>query len=197
MHYRKTIATLAILSILSGCSTRPRNFAPQIAAPVGGMASLEADYRTCATLVAQGRTADFKGAAAMVGATGAGALGGAAVSMASVSALGFTGAGMVASAAIPGIGLLAGFGVSRMIRSGNERKVKRRMESCLTEFGYTVGDWTRIGRRDDAATWALDGAVEAEPVLNPAIEGAAEPVASEALVVESQPDSAVSADSGA
>ena len=184
MRYRTAIAALAIATALAGCSTRPRNFTPQITAPTAGMASLEADYRTCATLVAQGRSSDFKGAAATMGAAGAGALGGAAVSVASVSALGFTGAGMVASAAIPGIGLLAGFGVSRMIRSGNERKFKRRMETCLGEYGYGIGDWSRIGRREDAAALAASGASLADP----AIEADLEPVAAEAPVLESLPE---------
>jgi hypothetical protein len=155
MTYHRVIATLAILSIASGCSTRPRNFAPQIAMPIADTIGFERDYRTCAELVAQGRASDFKAAAATMGAAGAGVLGGAAVSVASVSAVGLTGAGMVATAALPGIGFLAGFAATRMIRSGKERKFKRRMEACLGEYGYTVGDWTRIGRRADAAAVAL------------------------------------------
>lgn len=187
MRYRTAIATLAILSILGGCSTRPRNFAPQIAMPDSGTASFEGDYRTCAALVAQGRDSDFKSAAATFGAAGAGALGGAAVSVASVSAVGFSGAGMIASAAIPGIGLIAGFGMSRMIRSGKERKFKRRMEACLGEYGYSVADWTRIDRRDDAASVAMANAGGGERTG----EGdatAEQPVQSEApLLAENQP----------
>jgi len=155
MHVNKTICGLMMAATLSGCSTRPRNFAAQVAVPSAELAAFETDYRTCSSLVAQGRRSDFREAAMTVGASGAGALGGAAVSVASVSAVGFSGAGMIASAAIPGIGLLAGFGVSRMIRSGNERKFKRAMTACLGEYGYTVDDWEKIDRKSDAATAAL------------------------------------------
>lgn len=181
MRYRKAIATLAILSVLAGCSTRARNFAPQIAIPITDTMSFETDYRTCAALVAQGRATDFKSAAATVGAAGAGALGGAAVSVATVSAVGFSGAGMIASAAIPGIGLLAAFGASRMIRSGKERKFKRRMEACLGEYGYSVGDWTRIDRRKDAATVAL---ATAQPVAVDPAEPPTDPELADAGLIE-------------
>ena len=150
----RIFVTLVLSSALAACSTAPRNFAPQIAAPIADDSAFAADYGTCAALVAQGRTSGFKGAAVAAGATGAGAFG-ATAGAAALGGVGITGLSAAASFAIPGVGLLAGFGASRAIRASNERKFKRRMATCLGEYGYQVADWGRIRRRDDAATVAL------------------------------------------
>lgn len=162
MHVNKTICGLMMAAALSGCSTRPRNFAAQVAVPSAELASFEADYRTCSTLVAQGRRAGFRDAALMAGASGAGVIAGVGVAFGTAGAVagsapfaGLAAAGTIASVAMPGIGLLAGFGVSRMIRGGKERRFKRAMTACLGEYGYTVDDWERIDRKSDAATAAL------------------------------------------
>jgi hypothetical protein len=157
MHYRHAIAAAAILAMTTGCSTRPRNFAPQMTTPIADAARFESDYSTCSTLVAQGRTGDFKGAIVTAAATGVGTFG-ATGAAATMGAIGITGISTAASFAIPGVGLLAGFGVSRAIRSGKERKFKRRMADCLGEYGYVVTDWSRIDRRADAASVVLAAA---------------------------------------
>lgn len=155
------LATLAL--IISGCSARPRNFVANVSSPVGDRTTFESDYRTCQALVAKGRSSDFKSVAATGLATGAGTFGATAVA-ASAGGIGIGGATAAASVAIPFVGVLAGFGVSRAIRDGKERKVKRSMTACLSEYGYSVDGWTKLKKRQDAARIA---ALSAEVTLVP------------------------------
>ncbi len=62
------------------------------------------------------------------------------------------GAAAAAAAAMPVVGVLIGFGVSRAIRGGKERKYKRAMEGCLNEYGYEVGTWAKARKKEDAAS---------------------------------------------
>jgi hypothetical protein len=138
---------------VSACSTRPRNFTAELAAPVTDRATFENDFRTCQTMVRQGRKSGFKDAAAMGLATGLGAVGGGAA-LASAGLVGVnigTGAVSAMTYAVPFIGVFAGFGVSRAIRSGREGKVKRAMDSCLNEYGYGVSRWSPVKKKEDAA----------------------------------------------
>jgi len=159
----KLVAALVASGLLlSGCSTRPRNFSASLAAPVADRTALEQDFRTCQSLVRQGRTSDFKAGAATALATGVGTVG-TGVAMAGTGMVGITssgGAAAAATAAMPVVGLLLGFGVSRMIRSGRERKYKHAMATCLAEYDYTVAAWNKAMRRDDAARITAETSLE-------------------------------------
>lgn len=176
MRNRQAIACLVAVSVMaSGCSTRPRNFAANVSTPVADRIAFENDYRTCQSLVRAGHSSNFKGAAATLATTGVATLGaGAAVVSTGLGGVNIaTGAASASLAAVPFIGLLAGFGVSRAIRGGKERKFKRAMSDCLSEYGYSVGTWTKLKKRDDAAAFASanatvdpeDTAIEPEPVV--------------------------------
>lgn len=170
---RALVALAVAASLVSGCSTRPRNFTASLSAPVVDRTALENDFRTCQTLVRQGHTADFRATAATALATGAGTLG-TGLAMAGTGMVGITtggGAAVAATAAMPVIGVLLGFGVSRMIRSGKERKYKRAMASCLAEYGYGVHEWSKVHKRDDAArmTAAAVAAAPAAPLAMPEV----------------------------
>lgn len=164
MTTRTPILAAVIVAIaLSGCSTRPRNFAAQVAAPVPDRLGFESDYHTCATLVRSGHTSNFKGAALTGLAAGAGTFGATAVA-ATAGGIGITGATTAASMAIPGVGLIAAFGMSRAIRGGKERKYKRAMTDCLAEYGYEVSSWAKLDKRDDPAAAAARLATAGEGV---------------------------------
>ena len=153
MTNKMILATAAAAMLASGCSTRPRNFTAELSAPVPDRAALESDFRTCQTMVRQGRKSGFKDAAAMGLATGVGAVGGGAA-LASAGLIGVnigTGAVSALTYAVPFIGVFAGFGVSRAIRSGREGKYKRAMNTCLDEYGYGVSRWSTVKKKDDAA----------------------------------------------
>lgn len=169
MRKTTTVCSLAAFSlVISGCSTKPRNFTAALAAPVTSRTSFESEYRTCQNLVASGRTKDFKAGAAQVLAAGAGAIGGG-IAIAGLGIGGtLSGAGMAAAAAMPVVGVLAGFGVARAIRGGRERKFKRLMSNCLSEYGYNVASWSKLHKREDAAQFAANAAlIEAPKVVAP------------------------------
>ena len=153
MTNKMILATAAAAMLATGCSTRPRNFTAELSAPVVDRAAFEGDFRTCQTMVRQGRKSGFKDAAAMGLATGVGAVGGGAA-LASAGLIGVnigTGAVSALTYAVPFIGVFAGFGVSRAIRSGREGKYKRAMNTCLDEYGYGVSRWSTVKKKDDAA----------------------------------------------
>lgn len=157
MQNRPYTACLVALSVMAaGCSTRPRNFSANVSAPVADRMAFENDYRTCEKLVRAGHSSNFKGAAATIATTGVATVGaGAAIVSTGLGGVNVaTGAASASLAAVPVIGILAGFGVSRAIRGGKERKYKRAMGDCLAEFGYPVGTWTKLKKRDDAAGFA-------------------------------------------
>ncbi|QKG72004.1 hypothetical protein [Erythrobacter mangrovi] len=174
MQNRPYIACLVALSVMAaGCSTRPRNFSANISAPVADRMAFENDYRTCEKLVRAGHSSNFKGAAATLATTGVATVGaGAAMMSTGLGGVNIaTGAASTSLAAVPVIGILAGFGVSRAIRGGKERKYKRAMGNCLAEYGYPVGTWTKLKKRDDAAAFA---SANANVVPQPASASAAE-----------------------
>ena len=153
MTNKMILATAAAAMLATGCSTRPRNFTAELSAPVADRMAFESDFRTCQTMVRQGRKSGFKDAAAMGLATGVGAVGGGAA-LASAGLIGVnigTGAVSALTYAVPFIGVFAGFGVSRAIRSGREGKYKRAMNTCLDEYGYGVSRWSTVKKKDDAA----------------------------------------------
>ena len=153
MTNKMILATAAAAMLATGCSTRPRNFTAELSAPVPDRMAFESDFRTCQTMVRQGRKSGFKDAAAMGLATGVGAVGGGAA-LASAGLIGVnigTGAVSALTYAVPFIGVFAGFGVSRAIRSGREGKYKRAMNTCLDEYGYGVSRWSTVKKKDDAA----------------------------------------------
>ena len=158
-----TVAAAAL--VLSGCSTRPREFSAALAAPIAERETYRQTFADCRAMVRAGHSRDFKATAATALATGAGTVG-SAMAMVGAGVVGpFTaGAGAVAAtAALPVVGVLAGFGVSRAIRSGKERKYKRAMGTCLDEYGYTVASWDTVGKKQDPARIAADKARVAVP----------------------------------
>ena len=169
MTYKHNICALVgVAMLVSGCSTRPRNFTAELSAPVVDRMAFEGDFRTCQTLVRQGRTADFKSGAAAMLATGVGTIG-AGAAMAGTGLVGITtggGAAAAASIAMPVVGVFLGFGVSRIIRSGKERKYKRAMVTCLDEYCYGVSRWATVKKREDAAKIAAAKASVGAPAVS-------------------------------
>lgn len=145
MNFNRKITMPVIAAILiSGCSTRARDFSPTLTAPAADEVAFGQMKATCSILARQGVKSGFKDAALLTGAGAAGALGGAAAATAT-GAVGFGMSGAAAGAATAGllaIPLGIGFGVSRLIRSGKERRLKRAMSDCLVENGYSVASWS-------------------------------------------------------
>ena len=142
---------LSLAASISACSTKPRTFSAAVIplnTAQGGSTSESVTFETCNQMVRTGRKNGFVSAAAQGAAGGVGVLAGAAgVAASGTIGIGTTAGGAILSAAIPFVGLAAGFGVNRLIRSGRERKYKAAMTTCMNEFGYDVVEWTRAPKK--------------------------------------------------
>lgn len=144
---------LTALLAVTACSTRPRNFSAGVQPTAGtapGQHSETLAFTTCNDLVRKGHKGNFMSAAASGAVAGAAMLGTTAAVAPTMITFGSSSAGAGLAAAIPFVGIVAGFGVNRLIRSGRERSYKRNMGLCLQEFGYEVVDWTRMKKKQPA-----------------------------------------------
>jgi hypothetical protein len=135
------MASLAVT--VSGCSSRPRQFTATLSPPASDETQYEQDLAKCTMLVRNGVGSNFKSAVAQsVGGTAAGFAAGVGVaSVTNAAGGGFATTIGLAGYSIPFFGIASGFGISRAIRSGREKKLKSRMSACLDEYGYKVETW--------------------------------------------------------
>jgi hypothetical protein len=116
----------------------------------------------CRQLVSKGHKSGFKDAAAKIG-------GGTAIGIGTATAIGAVGPPTlatlgVASYAFPIVGFVAGFGISRAIRSGREKKLKTALTDCMREYGYTVEAWEPT-KQPKPLPISLPAAKDAESVV--------------------------------
>lgn len=142
--------TLVATFALQGCSSRPREFVPALAAPPLDQSVFDADYASCRTSLAQGKL-DANGrlasgaAGVAAGATTA-VLGGAAATSA-----GLYGGGVALASAtvvlLPFAVIGGAIGMAKIKRNRKEHAVQRAMNGCLAERGHTVAGWSRPPRQ--------------------------------------------------
>lgn len=153
MQFQHITHSLVIVALLvSGCSSRPREFVATLKTPAADGLTFQNEFETCRTLARKGYKSNFKAAAvSTVSGTAVGLGAGTVAASAAASATqGFDAFGAAigaGSAALFFVGIGAGFGVSRAIRSGREKKLKKAMGACLSEYGYDVDMWTKTKRR--------------------------------------------------
>jgi hypothetical protein len=137
------LVTIAVAVSLSACSSRPRQFAPTLAAAPADQTKFAADYENCRVLVANGQRSGFGATAASAGVgTAAGV--GVGVAMAggtygSVAAA--TAAAATTVILMPIVGVLGAWGMAKRSKTKKEKEVKAATQLCLTENGYTVEKW--------------------------------------------------------
>ncbi len=143
MKHRHALVLLAAAVSLSACSSRPREFAPTLAAAPTDASKFDRDYMTCRTQVAQGQRSGF-GARAASGGVGvaAGVVGAATLS----GGAGGTVVGAMATAAtaavlMPVIGIAGAWGIAKRNKVKKEREIKAATALCLSEYGYDVEAW--------------------------------------------------------
>ena len=131
--------------LLSGCSSRPREFTPALAAPAIDQTRFNADLAECRQLLVAGKL-DGNGRLASAGAGAAAGtatmLGGAAAA----SSLGIVGGAALASAtvvAIPFVAIAGAIGMAKAKRNRKERAIQIAMAGCLEQRGYRVTGWDR------------------------------------------------------
>lgn len=147
----KVVFALAAGSLaLQGCSSRPREFVPVLAAAPPSQAAFDAAVAECSTLLVAGKL-DSNG---RLGSAGAGAAAGGAMAVAGgalASSAGLYGGGMaIASATVvllPFVAIGGAFGMAKMKRAKKENAIKRAMSGCLAERGHKVVDWAKVDRK--------------------------------------------------
>lgn len=149
MSNKSLILLLALALTVQGCSSRPREFAPMLAAPPASSAELDAATALCSQLLVDGKL-DKDGrllSAAGGVATGAGvAVAGGAAAAATAGYAGLAVAG--ATIVLLPFALIGGaWGMSRMKRAEKEKAIKTAMAGCLKERGFEVVGWQKVGRK--------------------------------------------------
>lgn len=140
---------LAVALTLPGCSSRPREFAPVLAAPPASTAEFDASYAECSQLLVAGKL-DSSGRLAS-GATGAATGAGVAVAggAAAATAAGYAGLAVAAATIVllPFAVVGGAWGMSKAKRAKKENAIKTAMAGCLKERGHEVTGWQKTGRK--------------------------------------------------
>ena len=149
MRSKLLVSAVAAGVVLSGCSSRPREFTPSLAAAPADQAAFDKDYAECNELLVAGKL-DSSGrlGSAGVGAAAGGAtmVGGAA--LASSAGL-YTGAAIASATVIliPFVAIGGAWGMARAKRGKKERAIQTVMAGCLTERGHTIVGWKTTGKK--------------------------------------------------
>jgi hypothetical protein len=143
------ICALAGSVMLQGCSSRPREFTPVLAAPPASEAEFDAAYGNCHQLMVAGKL-DASGRTASGAAGVAAGAGTAVVGSTAAAAVGGY-AGLAAASAtivlLPFAILGGAWGMARMKRATKEQAIKTALEGCLQERGYQVANWSKVGKK--------------------------------------------------
>lgn len=163
MNSKWVMGAAAMALTVGACSSRPREFAPRLAAPASSPDGFDAALAECDGLRIAGKL-DSEGRLASAGAGAAAGAGlAAAGSAAAVAAGGYAGMAVVAATVVllP-VALVGGaWGMSKMKRAKKEKAIKTVMAGCLKERGYVVAGWDKTGKK---------AAVAAKPTVPPAAE---------------------------
>ena len=128
---------------LQGCSSRPRQFSPKLAAAPADQQAFETAHSDCRQLLADGRL----DASGRLASGGAGAAAGAttmAVGGAAAATAGGYGGLALASAtvvALPFVMIGGGWWMAKAKKNKKERKIQQAMAGCLTDRGFPIVGW--------------------------------------------------------
>ena len=152
------MGALSAALALSGCSSRPREFAPTLAVATTDRAAFDADYAACRQLLVEGKldSSGRVGSAAAGAAAGAGVLAGGATAASSAGM--FAGAAIASATviAIPFVALGSAWGMSKIKRNKKERAIQMAMAGCLDERGHKIVGWTKAPKKSAAARESND-----------------------------------------
>ena len=157
--HRLTASVLTLCLSLQACSSRPREFTPQLATAAPNQTEFNSAYAECQQLLVNGKL-DGKGreASAAVGA-GAGA-GTAAVGAATATAVGgWTGVALAsATVVLLPVAIIGGaWGMSRAKRSKKEHAIKTALQGCMHERGYEIAGWTKAPKAKGSSSGVKAG----------------------------------------
>ena len=145
---------LAASVVVQGCSSRPRAFAPTLAALPSGQATFDQAAfdqanATCSQLLVAGKL-DQNGRVASAGVGAAAS--GAAMAVGTVSAAavaGYSGLAVLGATIVllPFAAIGGAVGMAKMKRAKKEKAIKTAMTGCLAERGYAVSGWEKVAKR--------------------------------------------------
>lgn len=144
------ITAIAVAFTLGGCSSRPREFNPVLAAAPTEQSQFDAAYAECRQLFVTGKldsSGRLASGGAGVAAGAAATVGGAA---AATSAGLYTGAAIASATVvlIPFVALGGAYGMAKAKQKRKERAIQTAMNGCLRERGFQVASWTRAKRAE-------------------------------------------------
>jgi len=159
MNCKSLVCVLAVAVTVQGCSSRPREFTPVLAAPSAlaappvSRAELDAAYADCTQLLVAGKL-DKDGRLAS-GATGVATGAGVAVAggAAAATVAGYAGLAVAAATIVllPFAVVGGAWGMSKMKRAQKEKAIQIALGGCLKERGYDVAGWEKAGKKTRTA----------------------------------------------
>ncbi len=170
MNGKLMVGAIAAAALVQGCSSRPREFNPALAAPAADAAKFEADYAECRDLMVAGKL-DGSG---RLGSAGVGVAAGAATMAGGAAAA--TGAGLYAGAAvasatvvlIPFVAIGGAFAMAKAKRNKKERAIQQVMAGCLDQRGHRIVGWDKAKKvKKSAKPGAVTAAETAAESRNP------------------------------
>jgi hypothetical protein len=145
---RTVVLAAAAISMMAGCSSRPRTFSPVLAGPAADQTAFDVAVSECGILLSQGKlTSEGRLASGAAGAAaGATTL---AVGSAAASSAGLYGGMAVAGAtlvALPFVALGGAYGIAKAKQKRKEKAIQTALAGCLDERGHQVTGWQRRGK---------------------------------------------------
>jgi hypothetical protein len=157
MHRNLLMATACAGLFVQGCSSRPREFNPTLAAANSDHVAFDQAYATCNQLLVDGRL-DQNGRSVSLGGGAAAGATTAAVGAGTAAAIGGYGGLAAASATIillPFAVVGGAWGMAKMKRAKKEKAIKTAMSGCLHERGYDVAGWVKATKRKPGTSTAI------------------------------------------
>ena len=167
MPNKTMMIAMAGAVVLSGCSSRPRTFAPVLAAAPADQQAYDAQVKVCRERLAarmdkSGRLASAAGGTAL--GLGAGYAAGSATAAGTAGTIGAgAAAAMAAAVVLPIAGIAGAWGVSKIKKTKKERAIKGAMAECMSEGGYSVDKWRVMSKREVRAIAAETPPATAKP----------------------------------
>ena len=149
MKRKTTIAWALIASLaLDGCSSRPREFTPDLPSATS-QSGVDEAYATCKQLLVEGKL-DANGRTGSAAAGVAAGATAAAVGGTTAAAVGGYAGVAAASATIvllPFAILGGAWGMARAKRAKKEHAIKTALAGCLEQRGYQIAGWSKAAKK--------------------------------------------------
>lgn len=155
MRQHTAFLVLAFALACSACSSRPRSFAPDLAAPPADPQQFDAAWKQCRAEVAA-RT-DQRSGRLVSGVAGAAAGAGTVAAVGAATAgtyatYGGAAAALGATIIAAPVALIGGaWGISKIKKNKKEKAIKHATAECMAAAGHPVHDWRALSKKEARA----------------------------------------------